>query len=156
MKKSFGCLDKAIMIATEAHFGLRDKAGAPYILHPMRVMMAMDTIEGKIVGILHDTIEDTDVTLVMLLEEGLSEKNVHSIDCMTRRKGETYQDFLVRIVSDEIASECKLKDMRDNGNIFRLHQVERKHLSMIKKYHKGAKFILEHRPEMKRFFTLIT
>src|SRR6056297_1866298 len=113
-------LETAIILATNAHAGQFDKAGAPYILHPLRVMMRMTTIKGKIVGVCHDLIEDTYITLKDLVSEGFSDDVVCAIDCMTKCPGERYNDYLDRVISDILASECKLEDMRDNSNIYRL------------------------------------
>lgn len=63
-------LEKAILIATKAHEGQKDKAGKPYILHPLRVMLRMKTTKDMMAAILHDVVEDTDVTLDDLREHG--------------------------------------------------------------------------------------
>lgn len=155
MTDTMRTLEKAIIIATNAHMGQFDKAGAPYILHPLRVMMRMTTIKGKIVAVCHDLIEDTDVTLKDLVSEGFSDDVVVAIDCMTKCEHETYNQYLNRVISDKLASECKLEDMRDNSNIYRLNKVRDKHLRMIAKYHKGALRILEAHPEFASRFQLI-
>lgn len=149
-------LDNAILLATQAHWGQLDKAGAPYILHPMRVMMRMPTIEGKIVAIGHDLIEDTDVTVKDLVHADWPERCIMAIDCITKCPNETYNEYLDRVISDILASECKLEDMRDNSNIYRLQKVAKHHLNMIAKYHKGALRILEVYPEFSSRFELIT
>jgi len=149
-------LENAIIIATNAHMGQFDKAGAPYILHPLRVMMRMPTIDGKIVAIFHDVIEDTAVTLKDLIFEGFTDKVVCAIDSMTRCKNEAYDAYLNRVISDKLTSECKLEDMRDNSNIYRLHKIAKHHLKMIAKYHKGTLKILEAHPEFASKFQLIT
>jgi len=156
MKATMQQLDDAIMLASKAHHKQRDKAGAPYILHPLRVMMRMSTIEGKIVAISHDLIEDTYVTIKDLIDNGCPDVCVHAIDCLTRRQNESYTKYLSRVVSDKLASECKLEDMRDNSNIYRLHKVAKDHLNMIKKYHKGVFYILATYPEFISKFELIT
>jgi (p)ppGpp synthase/HD superfamily hydrolase len=148
-------LETAIIIATNAHMGQFDKAGAPYILHPLRVMMRMTTIKGKIVGVCHDLIEDTHITLKDLVSEGFSDDVICAIDCMTKCPGESYNAYLNRVISDVLASECKLEDMRDNSNIYRLNKVRKKHLQMIAKYHKGALRILEAHPQFEHRFKLI-
>jgi len=149
-------LEKAIIIATNAHMGQFDKAGAPYILHPLRVMMRMTTIEGKIVAVCHDLIEDTHITLRDLIFEGFSDQVVCAIDSMTKRKNEAYNAYLNRVISDKLASECKLENMRDNSNIHRLQKIAKHHLKMIAKYRKGALRILDAHPEFAPRFQLIT
>lgn len=155
MTDTMRTLEKAIIIATNAHMGQFDKAGAPYILHPLRVMMGMTTIKGKIVAVCHDLIEDTDVGLKGLVSEGFSDDVIVAIDCMTKRPNETYNEYLNRVISDKLASECKLEDMLDNSNIYRLHKIRDKHLRMIAKYHEGALKIVEAHPEFASRFTWI-
>lgn len=149
-------LETAIVIATNAHSGQFDKTEVPYILHPLRVMMRMPTIKGKIVAVCHDLIEDTDVTLKDLVYEGFSDDVVCAIDCITRCKEESYNAYLDRVISDKLASECKLEDMRDNSNIYRIQKIAKHHLKMIAKYHKGALRILDTYPEFEYKFKLIT
>lgn len=149
-------LESAIIIATNAHMGQFDKAGAPYILHPLRVMMRMPTIEGKIVAVCHDLIEDTSITLRDLVYEGFTDQVVCAIDSMSKCENEPYNDYLDRVISDKLASECKLEDMRDNSNIYRLQKIAKRHLEMIAKYHKGALRILEAHPEFTPKFQLIS
>jgi len=149
-------LDNAILLATKAHHGQIDKAGAPCILHPLRVMMRMYDIEGKIVAVGHDLLEDTDITIKDLVNEGWPDKCVGAIDCMTKCPNETYDEYLDRVISDVLASECKLEDMRDNSNIYRLQMVAKHHLRMIEKYHKGALRILKVYPKFSGRFQLIT
>lgn len=148
-------LEKAIIIATNAHMGQFDKAGAPYILHPLRVMMRMTTIKGKIVAVCHDLIEDTNITLKDLIYEGFSDEVVGAIDCMTKCSNESYNAYLNRVISDPLASECKLEDMKDNSNLYRLQKIAKHHLDMVAKYHKGALRILEKHPQFKSRFILI-
>lgn len=148
-------LGDAILLATAAHDGQYDKAGAPYILHPLRVMMRMSTVEGKIVAVCHDLLEDTTVTAKTLVDNGFTDELIFAIDCMTKCPNEVYNDYLNRVISNKLASECKLEDMRDNSNIYRLHKVAQQHLDMIAKYHKGALRILKEWPEFAPRFQLI-
>jgi len=87
-------LEDAILMAVEAHRGQKDKAGAAYILHPLRVMLYMETETEMMVAVLHDVIEDTKetkkVTIEYLKEAGYSEEVLQAIDCLTRRDGEEY------------------------------------------------------------------
>lgn len=149
-------LQNAILIATNAHNGQYDKAGAPYILHPMRVMMRMPTIEGKIVAISHDLIENTSMTIMDLVRENYPDVCTCAIDSMTKCPSETYNSYIIRLIDDILAAECKLEDMRDNTNIYRLQKVAKQHLRMIAKYHRGATKILKAYPEFAPRFTLIS
>lgn len=133
-------LELAIRLAVNLHAGQFDKAGKPYILHPLRVMNAVNTIEEKIVGVLHDTVEDTDLTLDELLNTYKFPDNiVKSVGFITKEKGTSYKEYILNIKEDELARVVKLADIRDNSDIFRLHEVEEKHLKMVKKYHWSMK-----------------
>jgi guanosine-3',5'-bis(diphosphate) 3'-pyrophosphohydrolase len=108
-------LERAIQMAVNAHTGQVDKAGQPYILHPLRVMMAVPREEKyQIVGVLHDVLEDTNLTEEQLLEEGFSLEIVEAIFALTRQDGELYKEFIERISMNEIATVVKLTDLLDN------------------------------------------
>jgi len=113
-------LDRAITIATAAHAGQVDKAGAPYILHPLRVMLRLETTEERIVGVLHDVVKDSAWTLESLRAEGFSEAVVRGIDAMTRRDGESYEDFVLRAGRDPLGRRVKLADLEDNCDLSRI------------------------------------
>ena len=132
-------LEKAIRIAVNAHANQFDKAGAPYILHPIRVMNGVKKVLEKIVGVLHDVVEDTNITIEDLEKEGFPSEALEAIDALTRRIGESYTDFILRIKENEIARKIKIVDLRDNSDLFRLHEIEEKHLSLIKRYHAAMK-----------------
>lgn len=80
-------LDKAIILAIKAHKGQVDKAGDDYILHPIRVMAKLETEEERIIGVLHDVVEDTDITFEQLKEEGFSPEVISALKCLTRKNG---------------------------------------------------------------------
>ncbi len=109
-------LEKAIMIAVQAHKGQIDKAGKPYILHPLRVMNSGKTEKEMICGVLHDVIEDTSITLDNLREEGFSEDIIHILDLLTRDKNMTYDEYIDRLSTDIEAISIKLYDLTDNMN----------------------------------------
>ncbi len=96
-------LNKAIEMANRAHKEQVDKAGAPYILHPLRVMLTQDNEIERICAVLHDVIEDSDMTFDDLRREGFSEEIIEVLDCITKRAGESYDDFIDRILTNEIA-----------------------------------------------------
>ena len=87
-------LEKAILMATTAHQGQVDKAGAPYILHPLRVMFGCKTENEQICAVLHDVIEDTDITLEDLRAAGFKEEVIIALDALTKHKNEDYDDFI--------------------------------------------------------------
>ena len=90
-------LEKAISIAVTAHRGQRDKAGKPYILHPLRLMQKCATEAEMIVAVLHDVIEDTDVSIDDLEREGFDTEVLQALLCLTKAKGESYPDFIARV-----------------------------------------------------------
>lgn len=118
-------LDKALLIATIAHKGQSDKAGMPYILHPLAVAGRVKSIKQKIVALLHDVVEDTDLTLDDLRKEGFPEDIIAGVDSVTRRKGETYADFCLRASQNELGIDVKIADIKENLDFSRLiHPTE--------------------------------
>jgi hypothetical protein len=108
-------LDEAIELAALAHRGQVDKKGEPYILHPLRVMQhCAPDHDAMIVGVLHDTLEDTFVTEELLLEKGLPVHLVEAVHALTRRDGETYREFVERVAKNSLARRVKIKDLEDN------------------------------------------
>ncbi len=130
-------LERAIQIAVEAHQSKLDKAGAPYILHPLRVMLRMDTTAERIVAVLHDVVEDSGWSLKALEREGFPSRIVQAIGFLTRRDGETYEDFIRRLAQNPLARKVKLADLEDNMDIRRLPQVTEKDLERLGKYHQA-------------------
>lgn len=119
-------LDTALSIAVTEFANLKDKAGEPYILHLLRVMLAMDTEEEMIVAVLHDLLEDVpEWTPDRILREGFSARVVSAIICLTRDKSEDYSDYIVdRVSISPLATKVKLADLRDNLNrISNLYQI---------------------------------
>jgi (p)ppGpp synthase/HD superfamily hydrolase len=115
-------LARAVAIAADAHSGQRDKNGAPYILHPMRVMLRMDSDETRTVAALHDVVEDSDGrwTLARLRQEGFAPEVVTAVDAISRRPGESYATFVLRAAQDPLAKRVKLADLQDNMDQARL------------------------------------
>lgn len=136
-------LEKAIEIAVEAHRGQLDKAGKIYILHPMRVMLRGRNETEMIVGILHDTVEDTPITIDMLKLEGFSDEVLTAIECVTKHKGEDYGDFIDRVLTNPLATQIKLYDMEDNLNRDRIPYPTPKDEARFAKYEKYHKVILK-------------
>ncbi|MBO0859106.1 MAG: HD domain-containing protein [Chloracidobacterium sp.] len=130
-------LERAIIIAAQAHLDQRDKGGAPYILHPLRMMMRMESEAAMIAATLHDVVEDSDWTLEQLRGEGFSEEVLHAVDCLTRRDGETYEEFVARARANAISREVKIADLEDNMNVKRLGEMTPKEMARIEKYHRA-------------------
>jgi (p)ppGpp synthase/HD superfamily hydrolase len=133
-------LERAIIIAAEGHKAKVDKGSNPYILHPLRVMLAMTTNDERIVGVLHDVVEDCpEWTIERLRAEGFSEAVLVGLDSVTERAGETYDDFVKRAGADPIGRRVKLADMVDNSDLSRIATPTEKDHARIAKYRRAIK-----------------
>ena len=128
-------LEKAIKIALEAHEGQVDKAGKPYILHPLRLMHECETEVEMVAALLHDVLEDSQFTVEDLKKEGIPDDAIEIIKFLTKGSNESYDDFIKRISFNKIAAKIKVKDIQDNMNIARLESVKQKDLDRLAKYH---------------------
>lgn len=115
-------LERAIALAAAAHAGQRDQAGQPYILHPLRVMLAVESADERIVAVLHDVVEDTPTTLADLEGAGFAPAIVAAVDALTRRPGERRLDAAARAAADPLALAVKLADNADNMDLSRIPQ----------------------------------
>lgn len=133
-------IERAIQIATEAHKGQFDKAGREYIGHPIRVMEMGKTEDEKIVGVLHDVIEDTGWTFERLEAEGFSQEIINALRCVTKTsENENYDDFIDRVKKNPLAAAVKINDLTDNMDIRRLPYLSDKDVKRLKKYLKAYK-----------------
>jgi (p)ppGpp synthase/HD superfamily hydrolase len=132
--KTMNMLEKAIAIAVTAHAGQCDKAGEPYILHPLRVMFRVNSDAERIVAVLHDVVEDSDWTFEQLHEEGFPDEILEALNSVTKRDGEVYKDFVERAGSNTIGRQVKLADLEDNCDLSRIAQPVEKDYQRIEKY----------------------
>lgn len=130
-------LERAIEIALRAHAGQVGKDGSPYILHPLRLMSRMETDEERIVAVLHDVVEDSEVTFEDLRAIGFSETVLEALQLLTHDKSTPYEEYVERIKPHPLARKIKLADLEDNSNLRRLTHVEEKDLQRVKKYHRA-------------------
>lgn len=136
-------LQRAIEIATEAHKGQVDKAGNDYIGHPLRVMDMGKTDEEKIVGVLHDVVEDTSWTFETLAAEGFSAEIIEALRCVTKTsENENYDKFIERVKKNPLATAVKIYDLTDNMDIRRLPYLSDKDVKRLKKYLKAYKRLI--------------
>ena len=135
-------LDRAISIASNAHKDQVDKAGSPYILHPLRVMFQVASVEEQIVAVLHDTLEDSSVTLDDLRQEGFSTHILEALTCLTKIPGESYDQFISRVMPNSLARQVKIADIQDNMNLSRLPAIADKDLERLRKYHRALKTLI--------------
>ncbi|HRK34186.1 MAG TPA: HD domain-containing protein [Candidatus Hydrogenedentes bacterium] len=136
-------LERAIAIAAEAHAGQTDKAGAPYILHPLRVMLQLQSNEDRIAGVLHDVIEDSAWKVDDLRLEGFPETVLEALDSVAKREGETYESFVERAGKNEIGRRVKLADLIDNSDLSRITAPSEKDHARIAKYRRAIKMLTE-------------
>lgn len=134
-------LEHAITLAANAHAGQVDKAGAPYILHPLRVMLRCSTNEQRIAAVLHDVVEDCGVTLERLRAEGFSDAVVRAISSLTKREGEDYDAFVRRAGADPIARVVKLADLADNRDLSRIPNPTEKDRARLEKYARATAYL---------------
>ena len=128
-------LDRAIEIALEAHRGRVDKAGRPYILHPLRVMAGMTSDEERLTAVLHDVIEDAGVRPADLRKAGMPESVIDAVQLLTRPKGEhDYIEYVASLKHNPLARRVKLADLEDNMDIRRLSQLDRRAVQRLNRY----------------------
>jgi (p)ppGpp synthase/HD superfamily hydrolase len=131
-------LDKAILIAAQAHLGQKDKYGAPYILHPLRMMLRFKSEAEMIVAALHDVIEDNpDWTFERLRAEGFSAEIIEAVDHLTRREEESYEEFVDRAQQNPLARQVKVADLEDNMDLKRIKNLTEKDKERLARYHKA-------------------
>jgi hypothetical protein len=128
---------KALEIAKEAHKGQKDKGGNDYFSHPVSVSaLTRGSLTAVISALLHDTVEDTSITLGALRELGMSEEVTACVDCLTHREGEPRKDYLERIAGNYDAVCVKLADLTHNSDLSRIADPREKDYQRIEKYRK--------------------
>jgi (p)ppGpp synthase/HD superfamily hydrolase len=125
------------VLAVQAHQGQRDKAEAPYILHPLRVMLRMRSDVERMIAVLHDVVEDTPYTLLDLQQAGYPEQVLEALDCLTRRENETYEEFIERVKANPLARKVKIADLEDNMDIRRISDLQEKDVERLKRYRRA-------------------
>jgi (p)ppGpp synthase/HD superfamily hydrolase len=136
-------LSKAIEIALLAHKGQKDKSGAEYILHPLRVMARGNTEVEKICGVLHDVVEDSEWTFESLVCEGFSDEIISALKCLTKKsEDEDYDKFIERVTKNPVAVKVKINDLLDNMDITRLKTLEEQDLKRLNKYLKAYRRLI--------------
>jgi (p)ppGpp synthase/HD superfamily hydrolase len=138
-------LEDAIALAAEAHKDQKDKAGAPYILHPLRVMLSrhMTSCEHRIAAVLHDVVEDTEINAAYLRAQGYSDVVLAAIESVTKREGEDYFSRVRRAAVNPIGRCIKRADLEDNMDLSRIANPTQKDLDRTKKYIEAHKLLLD-------------
>ena len=138
-------LNKAIETAAKAHDGQRDKAGKPYILHPIRVMLGVEGEYEQCAAVLHDVLEDTEITAEDLKKEGFPDEVIEALKLLTRTEEDDYFDYVNRLKPNKIARAVKLSDLKDNMDMSRIANPTEKDFARLEKYKKAKKILLEYR-----------
>ena len=135
-------LERAIQIAALAHAGQIDKAGQPYILHPLRVMLRVQEEHERVAAVLHDVVEDTAVTLSQLAAEGFAPQVIDAVEALTKRPGETRLEAAARAATNNIARVVKLADNAENMDISRIAKPTDKDFARLEEY-KAVRILLQ-------------
>ena len=135
-------LNQAIKMATHFHSKQVDKAGEPYILHPLWVMNNVKTLKGKIVAVLHDVVEDTSVTIHKLNIYGFDKDIIEAVDVLTRKEDQKYSDYIELIATNEIAREVKIADLSHNMDLSRLKEVTNRDEIRYTKYLNARDYLI--------------
>jgi (p)ppGpp synthase/HD superfamily hydrolase len=134
-------IESSLNIALRAYAGKTDKAGREHIHHPLRVMAKMKTDLEMSAALLHDVIEDSDITAEELLAAGIPAEVVEAVVCLSKNENEDYQDFVARAKKNKLAAKIKIADIEDNIDVLRLASLDESDLARIKKYHAAWQFL---------------
>ena len=135
-------LIRATDIAIEVHTGQYDKNNQPYINHVIRVSSAGQTIQKKIVGALHDVVEDSNLTIDNLKEEGFDAEILDAVHTMTHYEKQTYDEYIYKIILNPLAARVKINDLTDNMDLRRLDVLDGETIMGVKKYFAAYKKII--------------
>ena len=134
---------KAMKIAFEAHKNQTDKNGMPYIYHPVHLAEQMNDEETICVALLHDVVEDTDITFEQLEAEGFSTSIIEALKLLTHIADMPYMDYVKEVKTNRTATAVKLADLRHNSDLTRLDAVDEKALMRVQKYKKAIELLSE-------------
>ncbi len=131
-------IERAIGIALQSHKGQKDRAGFPYILHPLAVMGMVTGADEKIIAVLHDVIEDTSITLKDLEKYEMPDFIIEAVDAISRREDESYKDYIKRCGENPMARHVKLADLDHNTSEDRIKNIKE---SAIKRYKESKLYL---------------
>ncbi len=132
---------KAMKLCFEAHKNQEDKSGMPYIIHPLVLATGMDDEISVTAALLHDVVEDTNITFNDLREMGFPEEVIEVLTLLTHEDGVPYMDYVAKIKTNETAKKVKLADLRHNSDLSRLDEITPKALERQQKYLKAIEFL---------------
>ena len=134
---------KAMKIAYNAHQDQTDKNGIPYIYHPIHLAEQMDDENTICVALLHDVVEDTDITLEELKSEGFHDEVIAALKLLTHDDKVPYMEYVRAVKTNAIATKVKLADLRHNSDLTRLDIVDEKAMKRAEKYKEAIKLLEE-------------
>jgi (p)ppGpp synthase/HD superfamily hydrolase len=140
-------LEDTLILACAVHRGQFDKAGKPYILHPLRVMAnlgAAASEDERFVALLHDVVEDTGLTPEALRGMGYSDEVLQALELVTKRDGEEYEAFMQRLAPNAMARKVKLADLQDNMDLSRIPNPQPKDYGRLEKYQRAVQYLREY------------
>ena len=111
---------KALRICFNAHINQVDKTGMPYVFHPFHLAEQMDDEDSVCVALLHDVVEDTDITFNDLINEGFNENVISALKLLTHIDDTPYMEYVARIKENPLARRVKLADLYHNSDLTRL------------------------------------
>ena len=125
---------KALRLSFDAHKDQLDKGGMPYVYHPYHVAEQMTTEETVVVALLHDVVEDTNLTLDDIRAQGFSDSVLEALALLTHNDAISYLDYVAAIKTNPIARVVKLADLQHNSDISRLDKIDETARKRIEKY----------------------
>lgn len=145
-------LETAIRLAAKVHRGQVDRFGNPYVLHVMRVMMRGQDLEEQILGALHDVLERSEMTVDDIVKKGFSPRVVKALQHITRDPQETYEQYIDRVVQDNLAIRVKLHDLADKMDLLHVDQLDpadlKRYNRQLAAYHRMKKLVEEAKANM--------
>ena len=134
-------LIKAFLLCMVKHWKQKDKAGKRYVWHPIHVMINVKGYNEKIVALLHDIVEDTDVTIPDLKNLKFSKEVVEAVDVISKKKDQEYFSYLKLIKDNSIAKKVKIEDLKHNSDWKRLRSISQNDIKRAIKYKKAIDYL---------------
>ncbi|MCB9178477.1 MAG: phosphohydrolase [Flavobacteriales bacterium] len=145
-------LETAIRLAAKVHRGQVDRFNKPYILHVMRVMMRGHDLEEQVLGALHDVLERSTLTAEDITKKGFSPRIVKALQHITRVPQETYEQYIDRVMEDNLAIRVKLHDLADKMDLLHVDQLDpadlKRYNKQLSAYHRMKRLVEEAKANM--------
>lgn len=135
---------RAIQIMYQSHKNQFDKSGIPYVFHPWHIAEQMDDENSTIVALLHDVVEDSNITFDDFYNENFDSLVIEALKLLTHDKDKDYYEYIEMISKNELAKKVKIADLKHNCDLSRLNEVNQTDLSRVEKYKNSIKFLENH------------